>query len=229
VTISLVIGSQDATAMTVIFDSGPPAGALSLRVFTDDIFFLAEDFIPDASASVTDFHFFTVADSKFFLPIGSTFSYEIRDDGTGQPGNIIIGQGTATVVARDSFLGFCPECLEIWTDFDNPVPVTQGQTFWLVIGITSGGVYILDSVQVGNEILLTLDKVTYTPVSFEGFFTNFPMQITALIPRAIGGELLPIDTTALLLASAQSFSWMIPVLLSGIGIGLFVFRKSENS
>ncbi len=46
----------------------------------------------------------------------------------------------------------------------------------------------------------------------------------------IGGELLPIDTTALMLAGAQSFSWMLPVVLSGIGIGLFVVsRKSENS
>jgi len=47
---------------------------------------------------------------------------------------------------------------------------------------------------------------------------------------SVGGELLPIDSTALLLAGAQTFSWMIPVVLSGIGIGLFVVsRKSENS
>ena len=44
----------------------------------------------------------------------------------------------------------------------------------------------------------------------------------------IGGEIIPIETTSLLLANTQSFSWMIPVLLSGIGIGLFVVsRKSE--
>ena len=46
----------------------------------------------------------------------------------------------------------------------------------------------------------------------------------------VGGKIFPIDTTALLLAGAQSFSWMIPVVLSGIGIGLFVVsRKPENS
>ena len=44
----------------------------------------------------------------------------------------------------------------------------------------------------------------------------------------VGGELLPIDSTALILAGAQSFSWMIPVVLSALGIGLFVVsRKSE--
>ncbi len=45
----------------------------------------------------------------------------------------------------------------------------------------------------------------------------------------MGGELIPIETTSLILAGAQSFSWMIPLVLSGIGIGLFVIRKSENS
>jgi len=45
----------------------------------------------------------------------------------------------------------------------------------------------------------------------------------------VGGEYLTLDITALLLAGTQSFSWMIPVVLSVLGIGLFVFRRSENS
>ena len=46
----------------------------------------------------------------------------------------------------------------------------------------------------------------------------------------VGGTLLPIDTTALLLAGAQSTSWMIPVVLSIVGFGLFLSsRKSQNS
>jgi len=48
------------------------------------------------------------------------------------------------------------------------------------------------------------------------------------IESVVGGEILPIESTSLLLASAQSFSWMIPVVLSVLGIGLFVVsRKSE--
>jgi len=44
----------------------------------------------------------------------------------------------------------------------------------------------------------------------------------------VGGDFLPIDSTSLLLAGAQSFYWMIPVVLSVLGIGLFVAtRKSE--
>jgi len=47
-------------------------------------------------------------------------------------------------------------------------------------------------------------------------------------PVVVGGTLIPIDATSLILAGAQSFSWMIPVVLSVLGIGLFVVsRKSE--
>jgi len=44
----------------------------------------------------------------------------------------------------------------------------------------------------------------------------------------VGGELIPIQTSSLILAGSQTFSWMIPVVLSVLGIGLFVVsRKSE--
>ena len=44
----------------------------------------------------------------------------------------------------------------------------------------------------------------------------------------VGGEILPIESTSLLLAGAQSTTWLIPIVLSIVGIGLFVVsRKSE--
>ena len=45
----------------------------------------------------------------------------------------------------------------------------------------------------------------------------------------VGGELIPIETTSLILAGTQSFSWMIPVLVAGAGIGLVFVRTSKNS
>jgi len=46
---------------------------------------------------------------------------------------------------------------------------------------------------------------------------------------AIGGEIIPIDQTALLLAGVQSVSmWMIPVVVSGAGIGVFVTMRSRK-
>jgi len=55
-----------------------------------------------------------------------------------------------------------------------------------------------------------------------------PITGTPACFPAVGGEIIPIEQTSLLLAGAQTFSWMIPVVLSVLGIGLFVVsRKSE--
>jgi len=47
----------------------------------------------------------------------------------------------------------------------------------------------------------------------------------------VGGEFLQLDTTSLLVAGVQmNAAWLIPVLVSAVGIGLFVVsRKSKNS
>jgi len=79
----------------------------------------------------------------------------------------------------------------------------------------------------GAEELVTIDPasgaVTIIGLGARGIgdiaFAPFTQQV--------GGELLSLDTTALLVAGAQSATWMIPVVLSVLGIGLFVFRKSE--
>jgi len=63
-------------------------------------------------------------------------------------------------------------------------------------------------------------------------YDEIPQLIKITVPGdvPVGGIGVPIETTSLLLASAQSFSWMIPVVLTGIGIGLFVVsRKSEKN
>jgi len=43
---------------------------------------------------------------------------------------------------------------------------------------------------------------------------------------AVGGELIPLDTTMVLVAGTHSVAaWMIPVIVSGIGIGIVIARK----
>jgi len=59
-------------------------------------------------------------------------------------------------------------------------------------------------------------------------FPDLDIGFVTYCDDVVGGEFLPIDSTALILAGAQTFSWMIPVVLSVLGIGLFVVsRKSE--
>ena len=55
---------------------------------------------------------------------------------------------------------------------------------------------------------------------------NDIMQIVSPCSMAIGGEFIGIDSTALLLYYSQNTaSWMIPVIVSGIGIGIVIARK----
>ncbi len=45
-------------------------------------------------------------------------------------------------------------------------------------------------------------------------------------PLAVGGELIPLDTTMVLVAGSQyTAAWMIPVIVSGISIGIVIARK----
>jgi len=55
---------------------------------------------------------------------------------------------------------------------------------------------------------------------------NLLQQIKADKIVMIGGELIPLDTTMVLLgATKTTASWMIPVLVAGIGIGIVIVRK----
>ena len=52
--------------------------------------------------------------------------------------------------------------------------------------------------------------------------------VPAAPPTPVGGTIIPVDTTALLLASVQSISmWMIPVVAAGIVIGVFVIKRRK--
>jgi len=76
-----------------------------------------------------------------------------------------------------------------------------------------------------NTVTLTVTDTSGNTSTCTATVTVLDPQNACQAPQVIGGELLSIDSTALILAGAQSFSWMIPVVLSGIGIGLFVVSR----
>lgn len=95
------------------------------------------------------------------------------------------------------------------------------------------------SLKIGGEVsssgispqsfLATVDTTTGI-VTIVGQTVKGLDAIAFLEDQKVGGKLLPIETTSLLVSSALSFSWMIPFVLSAIGIGMFVVsRKFENS
>jgi len=58
-----------------------------------------------------------------------------------------------------------------------------------------------------------------------GSFLPLP-GIVNQCPSAVGGDFIPLDTTMVLVAGTQATAaWMIPVLVSAIGIGIVIARK----
>ncbi len=109
-----------------------------------------------------------------------------------------------------SFVGLTTAA-DIVVDFDN------GQTGFAVtnlMGSTISGDYIeLTSA----DIFFNTGPFILSGNSFNWFFTPAP---------AVGGELIPLDTTSLLLAGTQmNAAWMIPVIVSAIGIAIVIARK----
>jgi len=191
---------------------------------------VADDFVLGESTEVTDAHFTWTGDGT-----GSNIEpleYFILADNGGLPG-AVIDSGTAQNVQNMALGG---ERFETWFDFVDPVPLDGGVTYWFALTYMPATFTVelpepsweFSDVMTGNG---ALQGQSLPPTNWFSVFQNHDMwfQLTG-DDKVVGGKLLSIDSTALILTGAQSFSWMIPLVLSGIGIGLFVVsRKSENS
>jgi hypothetical protein len=80
---------------------------------------------------------------------------------------------------------------------------------------------------IGNYALVTVSTSTGA-VTQQGGLTQTGLDALAFtVDRtAIGGEMIPLDTTMILVAGTQyTAAWMIPVMVSAIGIAIVIARK----
>jgi len=148
---------------------------------------------------------------------------------------------------EDTFVSIRPTAataLLLGAGFDTGVPgypATIGDGFYevgKVLGATSSididsffplaaaGTYAFNAVQLIDDP----NEGGMAPAGTVGADIDAVGAITSMAPppEIIGGEIIPTESISLILAGAQTFSWMIPVMLSVLGIGLFVVsRKSE--
>ena len=113
--------------------------------------------------------------------------------------------------------------------FDQVAPTSAcNNQLALVITSSDGDVVNIPQGNLGtvNLNFKAVSSVTIDPKP-DGVFTgNVCMDNYVFEVIPIGGELLPIDTTALLLAGFQTnLAWIIPVALSAVGIGVILVRK----
>jgi len=72
----------------------------------------------------------------------------------------------------------------------------------------------------GNSIVFSVSGIVTGIVEAESNIVTFTNECP------VGGEFLGVDSTALLLAGTQmNAAWMIPVIVSAIGIGIVIARK----
>jgi len=90
--------------------------------------------------------------------------------------------------------------LEIWIDFaDN-------------IGLASPG----DRICIWKEVSV--------PTTFSGTLTIY--EWPTIHKMAVGGDIIPLDSTMVLVAGAQyAAAWMIPAIVAAAGIGIVIARK----
>ena len=209
--------AQDAFAMTILFNEDPPtANDISCGTGT-----CGDDFVLTSQSVITDAHFWI----EDFTGLGdNVYQFQIHaDNGAGLPLEPPIQAGAGVVnMAPMSTPGICANCFEVWIDIVPGVPLVDG-TYWLAFdtdgGVTWDLIFDIDP----NESVAAHNSGDTIWFEADNFDTSF-----IITGHLVGGELLSIDSTALILAGAQSFSWMIPLMLSVLGIGLFVVtRKSK--
>ncbi len=99
-----------------------------------------------------------------------------------------------------------------------------GTKLWVQFGAAPAIEITLDK----NTFLIAWEDLPFNGATLGDDDYDDMLYLVTSVALEIGGEIIPIESTSLILAGSQSFSWMIPLVISGIGIGLFVVsRKSE--
>jgi len=226
ISFTALFGLHQVSAETIILDQDPPSDPVQCAP-TGVVEICAGNFIFTSSQTIGDVHFWIVerTGGTFDDVVGYTF-YE-DDSINGMPGSEILGATGFGIEVHSmpfaSNLGPCTNnnCFEVWMDLPNLVTLDPG-TYWLGIKNVNSQWNVLLDLETGTTGRSTDNGQSWTVISP----FDLPFDLTA--PRMVGGEFLPIETTSLILAGAQTFSWMIPVVLSVLGIGLFIVsRKSE--
>ncbi len=217
----------------VIFDGGTSdffSGGALARPLT----IIAVDFELQTATKLRDVH----VDVEQFLsfPGIAEFEYKVYSDSVTQPGipGDLIQEGEGINEHKEELAQPTERAslnFRYWFDLDTPLFLEAGTTYWIELTVTNSPFeaaifWWTTSPGFGSPAANTSDRLSW-------FEDSNQLDMNIVLTGGddiVGGELLSIDSTALLLSSAQSFSWMIPVVLSVVGIGLFVVsRKSENS
>ena len=211
----------------IIFDNGgEPAlnGGLIISIFESSQRTVAEDFTLDNDMFVTDFHFIL---DEFGTPLETDIQFFIFDDDNDKPGEILTSGFSQNLVREPIDTTFA----EIWFDLDEPFLAEAGVKYWF--GITTD--VELDFVYSWGRSSEGEGKSCTTSVFPPEFDAcpegNHSWFLLSGHSPLVGGEFLPIDSTALVLAGFQTSAiWMLPVLagVAGSAFGVLYIKSRRN-
>ncbi len=203
------------TAHNIVFDNGgaPDATSGFTLVNTQS---MAEDFIIDTDTFVTDFHFVSIGN-----PTNIVFT--IYADSPDSPG-AVLASGSPQNQVTSQIVG--TGLWEVWFDLEDPFFAEAGVKYWFGLTTTNSdnevdGAWVFStSGGFGSGTATSVSPGIWNISGFDSWF------LLSGNPPVVGGELIPLDTTSLLLAGTQmNAAWMIPVIVSAIGIGIVIARK----
>ena len=212
----------------VVFRSGPNPIPFSGSFIDDRI--LAEDFVLQNSLLVTDAHFAFFCADTIDCPTIEPLLYFFYEDNNGLPG-AVIDQGIAINVQVMPLAEV--DHFEVWFDLVDEIPLVAGTTFWF--GLTYTAPFVIEDPE---PVWLQTDQaIGNSPAtSFDGiiWFDNpgaLDLWFALSADRTVGGELLQIDTTALLLAGTQTNAvWILSalVVIGSIAFGALYVSSKKN-
>jgi len=120
-----------------------------------------------------------------------------------------IGTDDTFVIDVDTFFNHTP-------DFSCPILNLAAETIINNGNFNVFGTLLSQGLFINNGVVLDCGNIFGPTTPLPGIVNQCP----------VGGELIPLDTTSLLLAGAQmNAAWMIPVIVSGIGFAIVLARK----
>jgi len=181
--------------------------------------------------------------------IGDRFDFQLNDQTPLT--NVLVGEGSneiSTVLQPGISIIVNVEKEEIWLFYNQfgspqlPLDVISHEIWftdldWLddagniidgkIVGITSQAgtnVPVVNLSSGDHEIHIEIGAFTInSPAEIEQ--AHFKLNVKHEL-NVVGGELIPLDSTMILVAGAQyNAAWMIPVIVSAIGIAIVIARK----
>jgi len=162
-------------------------------------------------------------------PLGHT--WQVNFVGTNNWGTPGVGAGQLNFLGGDWVSDFH---FEVFSLPPGCAIDPSGNTQFFADGIPWDRTIIGDTIwfEAADQVADRLDpgELFFVNVSFTCDISTITFDaLWSMGPQAVGGNLLPVDSTALMLAGLQSSAiWMLPVLAGAAGVGAFYIKSRMN-